>query len=144
MVLSRLNKNSAFHKGKRLYKWYSHHHHHHHHHVQTLTTRDCKGPQTNMPNNVGSIKTWSVLQSNFYVVRSALQYSVCRIQYVIIIIIIIIIFTFIIIIIITLRLRGQWSFYSVDWGRGICPLFSSPPRGIWQLKCISPPVPGGR
>ena len=25
--------------------------------VQTLTTRDCKGPQTNMPKNVGSIKT---------------------------------------------------------------------------------------
>ena len=23
--------------------------------VQTLTTRDCKGPQTNMPKNVGSI-----------------------------------------------------------------------------------------
>ena len=23
---------------------------------------------------------------------------------------------------------------SVDGGRGICPLFSSPPRGIWQLK----------
>ena len=22
---------------------------------------------------------------------------------------------------------------SVDGGRGICPLFSSPPRGIWQL-----------
>ena len=29
------------------------------HIVQTLTTRDCKGPQTNMPKNVGSIKTWS-------------------------------------------------------------------------------------
>jgi len=25
----------------------------------TLTTRDCKGPQTNMPKNVGSIMTWS-------------------------------------------------------------------------------------
>ena len=25
--------------------------------VQTLITRDCKGPQTNMPKNVGSIKT---------------------------------------------------------------------------------------
>ena len=25
--------------------------------LQTLTTRDCKGPQTNMPKNVGSIKT---------------------------------------------------------------------------------------
>ena len=25
--------------------------------VQTLTTKDCKGPQTNMPKNVGSIKT---------------------------------------------------------------------------------------
>ena len=24
---------------------------------QTLTTRDCKAPQTNMPKNVGSIKT---------------------------------------------------------------------------------------
>ena len=23
---------------------------------------------------------------------------------------------------------------SVDGGRGICPIFSSPPRGIWQLK----------
>ena len=27
--------------------------------VQTLTTKDCKGPQTNMPEKVGSIKTWS-------------------------------------------------------------------------------------
>ena len=27
--------------------------------VQTLTTKDCKGPQSNMPENVGSIKTWS-------------------------------------------------------------------------------------
>ena len=27
--------------------------------TQTLTTKDCKGPQTNMPENVGSIKTWS-------------------------------------------------------------------------------------
>ena len=25
--------------------------------VQTLTIKDCKGPQTNMPKNVGSIKT---------------------------------------------------------------------------------------
>ena len=25
--------------------------------VQTLATKDCKGPQTNMPKNVGSIKT---------------------------------------------------------------------------------------
>ena len=25
--------------------------------VQTLTTKECKGPQTNMPKNVGSIKT---------------------------------------------------------------------------------------
>ena len=25
--------------------------------IQTLTTMDCKGPQTNMPKNVGSIKT---------------------------------------------------------------------------------------
>ena len=24
-----------------------------------ITTKDCKGPQTNMPKNVGSIKTWS-------------------------------------------------------------------------------------
>ena len=24
--------------------------------------------------------------------------------------------------------------WSVDGRRGICPLFSSPPRGIWQLK----------
>ena len=28
---------------------------------------------------------------------------------------------------------------SVDGGRGICPLFSSPPRGIWQLKSPHPP-----
>ena len=28
---------------------------------------------------------------------------------------------------------------SVDGGRGICPLFSSPPREIWQLK--SPHAP---
>ena len=27
------------------------------HKVQTLTTKDCKGSQTNMPKNVGSIKT---------------------------------------------------------------------------------------
>ena len=27
---------------------------------------------------------------------------------------------------------------SVDGGRGICPLFSSPPRGIWQLKSPNP------
>ena len=26
----------------------------------------------------------------------------------------------------------------VDGGRGICPLFSSPPRGIWQLKSPHP------
>ena len=28
--------------------------------------------------------------------------------------------------------------YSVDGGRGICPLFSSPARGIWQLKSPRP------
>ena len=28
--------------------------------------------------------------------------------------------------------------HSVDGGRGICPLFSSPPRGIWQLKSPRP------
>ena len=28
--------------------------------------------------------------------------------------------------------------YSVYGGRGICPLFSSPPRGIWQLKSPHP------
>ena len=28
--------------------------------------------------------------------------------------------------------------WSVDEGRGICPVFSSPPRGIWQLKCPHP------
>ena len=27
---------------------------------------------------------------------------------------------------------------SVDGGRGICPLFSSSPRGIWQLKSPHP------
>ena len=27
---------------------------------------------------------------------------------------------------------------SVDWGRGSCPLFSSQPRGIWQLKSPHP------
>ena len=27
---------------------------------------------------------------------------------------------------------------SVYGGRGICPLFSSPPRGIWQLKSPHP------
>ena len=27
---------------------------------------------------------------------------------------------------------------SVGGGRGICPLFSSPPRGIWQLKSPHP------
>ena len=53
--------------------------------LQTWTTKDCKGPQTNMPKNVGSIKTWSAKMKmmscrvNFHVVRSALQYSACRI-----------------------------------------------------------------
>ena len=28
--------------------------------------------------------------------------------------------------------------YSVDGGRAICPLFSFPPRGIWQLKSPHP------
>ena len=28
---------------------------------------------------------------------------------------------------------------SVDGGMGICRLFSSPPRGIWQLKSPHPP-----
>ena len=28
--------------------------------------------------------------------------------------------------------------YIVDRGRGICPLFLSPPRGIWQLKSPHP------
>ena len=27
---------------------------------------------------------------------------------------------------------------SVDGGQGICPLFSSPPRGIWLLKSLHP------
>ena len=27
---------------------------------------------------------------------------------------------------------------SADGGRGICPLFSFPPRGIWQLKSPHP------
>ena len=27
---------------------------------------------------------------------------------------------------------------SEDWGRGICPRFSSPSCGIWQFKCPSP------
>ena len=27
---------------------------------------------------------------------------------------------------------------SVDVGRGICPLFPSPPQGIWQLKSPQP------
>ena len=27
---------------------------------------------------------------------------------------------------------------TVDGGQGICPLFSSPPRGIWQLKSPHP------
>ena len=27
---------------------------------------------------------------------------------------------------------------SVNGGRGICPLFSSPPRGVWQLKSPHP------
>ena len=26
----------------------------------------------------------------------------------------------------------------VDGGQGICPLFASPPRGIWQLKSSHP------
>ena len=27
---------------------------------------------------------------------------------------------------------------NVDGGRGICPIFSSPPKGIWQLKSSHP------
>ena len=27
---------------------------------------------------------------------------------------------------------------NIDGGRGICPLFPSPPRGIWQLKSPHP------
>ena len=56
---------------------------------QTLTTKDCKGPQTNMPDSCLWLQSRSVLSSfgvvlmccrvNFHVVRSALQYSVCRI-----------------------------------------------------------------
>ena len=34
---------------------------------QTLTTRDCKGPQTNMPKNVGSIKTWSAKMNSRHI-----------------------------------------------------------------------------
>ena len=30
------------------------------------------------------------------------------------------------------------KFYRVDGGPGIFPLFSSPPRGIWQLKSPHP------
>ena len=30
------------------------------------------------------------------------------------------------------------NYCSVDGGRGICPLFSSPSRGIWQLKSPHP------
>ena len=30
------------------------------------------------------------------------------------------------------------KFCGVDGGRGICPLFSSPPRRIWQLKSPHP------
>ena len=30
------------------------------------------------------------------------------------------------------------KYCSVDGGRGICPLFSSPPRGIWHLKSTHP------
>ena len=30
------------------------------------------------------------------------------------------------------------KYCSVDGGRGICPLFSSPPRGIWQFKSPHP------
>ena len=33
---------------------------------------------------------------------------------------------------------------SVDGGWGICPLFSSPPQGIWQLKSHARGLPGRR
>ena len=35
--------------------------------VQTLTTKDCKGLQTNMPKNVGSMKTWSAKMKSRHV-----------------------------------------------------------------------------
>ena len=40
--------------------------------LQTLTTRDCKGPQTNTPKNVGSIKTWSakIIMWTYYIVQA--------------------------------------------------------------------------
>ena len=36
------------------------------------------------------------------------------------------------------NVTGYEKCFSVDGGRGICPLFSSPPRGIWQLKSPHP------
>ena len=37
------------------------------HNVKTLTTKDSKGPQTNMPRNVGSIKTWSAKMTSRHI-----------------------------------------------------------------------------
>ena len=39
----------------------------------------------------------------------------------------------------TIRQGINENCYGVDWGRGTFPLFSSPPRSIWQLKCPSLP-----
>ena len=35
--------------------------------IQTLTTKDCKGLQTNMPKNVGSTKTYSAKLKSRYI-----------------------------------------------------------------------------
>ena len=42
--------------------------------VQTLITRDCKGPQANMPENVGSIKTWSAKMKSRHIKFSQAEY----------------------------------------------------------------------
>ena len=49
--------------------------------VQTLTTKDCKGPQTNMPKNVGSIKTWSAkMKSRCSILLSEFNMSKCSLK----------------------------------------------------------------
>ena len=67
--------------------------------VQTLTIKDCKGPQTNMPKNVGSIKTWSakmksrhikfckqntailiVLRENIYIIKNTIRITISTIR----------------------------------------------------------------
>ena len=50
--------------------------------MQTLTTKDCKGPQTNMPKNVGSIKDLMSKNNNVDMLNSASRILQCWSYYV--------------------------------------------------------------